>query len=661
MDTVGVLVERVKSGGWWERRRAVRRLAKLRTPVSVRALAGIAVSLLVSHRDDKVVDLARTAFTGLDERTLVDAACDALLETGDPWLTRLVEAAGYRHSDGPRDAVVSFLTGDVERYRRLDATGAALREVHDRGDDMLRFRLAERARAETCLEWVWAVVGGRPSGQFAVVTDRDWSAIVGILGATGRWESLWRLVFAAPPAWGARMLRMLDEAEWTPADPVERRAFAELSALTRASRAVLGSGWVPAEGTRLSGVEGSVRNLAVTPDGSRVCVGTDRGVGLWALPSAVAQGTIPRDKATGWRLAVTPDSKLLAVEHRVHRPWPISAPGGVEEAASLWQLVSGKPAGVIRGHLDSPNAMLITEDGQFLVVGDRGGRIHLWPLPSGAPAGTLVGSDRAVNCLATSRNGRLLASAHTDGTILLWRLADRALIDRVHFGELVPEVMVSDRGTLVAVGTGGGLVKVWDVAAHGRKPKAIGTVIGEAVATPDGSLLAAGGLNGIHTWRLPEGTEDRLIPFQGSKPSKWRTLGGGELLAGFGPGGRGVELWRLPGGSVEGILADENQNPINRLSATGGGSTIVTADSDDIVTVWRLWDGRLRSLSRLPLADIDAAAVQRTQRSAAELLSGERTWRELLTALTHWREHPQIAAYDRRWDPAHADTPESGR
>ncbi|MFG1667603.1 hypothetical protein [Streptomyces sp. Y7] len=61
------------------------------------------------------------------------------METGDPWLARLVKEAGYRHSDGPRDAVVSFLTGD----------------------DMLRSRLAERARDETCLEWVRAVVGGR--------------------------------------------------------------------------------------------------------------------------------------------------------------------------------------------------------------------------------------------------------------------------------------------------------------------------------------------------------------------------------------------------------------------------------------------------------------------------------------------------------------------
>jgi hypothetical protein len=128
----------------------------------------------------------------------------------------------------------------------------------------------------------------------------------------------------------------------------------------------------------------------------------------------------------------------------------------------------------------------------------------------------------------------------------------------------------------------------------------------------------------------------------------------------IGPGGRGVELWRLPGGSAEGILADESHNPVNHLSATTSGSTIVTAGSDDIVTVWRLWDGRLRSLSQLPLADIDSAAIQRTQRPGAELLSGERTWRELLTALARWRDHPRIAAYDRRWDPTDADIPGSG-
>ncbi|MFG1667604.1 hypothetical protein ACGFW6_19660 [Streptomyces sp. Y7] len=115
------------------------------------------------------------------------------------------------------------------------------------------------------------------------MNDGDWSAIARILRATKRWEFLWRLAFAAPPTWGAPIVRMLDRAGWTPADPVESRALRELSALTRASRAVLDCGWVPADATRLSGVEGSVRSLVVPPDGSRACVGTGRGVRLWAL------------------------------------------------------------------------------------------------------------------------------------------------------------------------------------------------------------------------------------------------------------------------------------------------------------------------------------------------------------------------------------------
>jgi WD40 repeat protein len=290
-------------------------------------------------------------------------------------------------------------------------------------------------------------------------------------------------------------------------------------------------------------------------------------------------------------------------------------------------------------------------------VGDRTGRVHLWRLPSGTPAGTLVGTDRAVSCLATSTSGKWLASGHVDGTILVWRLTDRVLTVRLHYGGSLGRVMMPEGGSLAAVGPGGGFAKVWDFV--GQKPKVVGSVIGQAVATPDGTLLAAGVLDGVQTWRLPTGTEDRLIPFQGSNATMLRALGDGKLLAGFGPGGHGVQLWRLPSGTAEGILANESQKSVDHLSAVADGNTIVTADSDDVVTLWRLWDGHLRALSQLPLADIDPAAIQRTERPAADLLSGERTWRELLTALARWRDHPRIAAYDRQWDPTDADPPDT--
>ncbi|MEU6715155.1 hypothetical protein ABZ897_27130 [Nonomuraea sp. NPDC046802] len=644
MDKVEELVDRVKSGGRWRRRRAVRRLARARTPDAVRALAVIAVSPEVSFIDHKVISIARAAFTDLGEQRLVDTACEALLASGHPWLAKLVKSAGYRHSDSSRDAVVSFLTGDVERFRALDPAGRALRDVRERGDEMLRFRLAERARAETLMEWVRAVVG--EGAGFDGVTDREWSGVAEILGATGRWKILWRLVFAAPPAWGARMLRMLDDADWRPADAIERRAYTELTALTRASRAVLGHEWVPADPTRLSDGVSGVWKLVVTPDGTRVCVSTGHEVRVWRLPSGTLQGTIRCDSFAA-HLAVTPDSTLLAMNDTVYRPWPHN-PRADAQMAKLWELSTLKPAGVLTGNPEEPNAMLITADGRFLVMGDRIGRIHLWHLPSGRSAGTLVGTGNAVSGLANSTGGKLLASSHVGGTILLWELQDRALKGRLRYGgSLIRQVLMPDGGTVVAVAP---VIKVWDFIERGRRPRVVGYVSGDVAMTPDGTLLAAGTLHGMHTWRLPSGAQDRVFPFQGSKPSKWCTLGEGKLLAGFGTV-PGVQLWRLPGGSVEGTLAGEGERSIDHVTASADGNTIVTADADDVVTLWRLWDERLRVLSRLPLADIDPAAIQAATRPAGEPLPGERTWRELLTALVRWRDHERIAAHDHPWDP----------
>lgn len=145
--------------------------------------------------------------------------------------------------------------------------------------------------------------------------------------------------------------------------------------------------------------------------------------------------------------------------------------------------------------------MLITADGRFLVMGDLIGRIHLWHLPSGRSAGTLVGTGNEVSGLANSTSGKLLASSHVGGTILLWELQDGALKGRLRYGRsAIRQVLMPDGGTVAAV-----------APERGRRPRVVGYVSGDVVTPPDGTLLAAGTLHGVPTWRLPAG-----VPTQAS-------------------------------------------------------------------------------------------------------------------------------------------------
>ncbi|MGO4420983.1 WD40 repeat domain-containing protein [Streptomyces sp. MCAF7] len=442
--------------------------------------------------------MAYAAIKGLGDQDLADAVCDALLATGEPEIAELIKADGYEHSRAPYRAVVFFLTGDMERYRSLDPTGAALRDVHEHADGTVRGRVAECARATTCLEWAHALVRGRSAVQFGGLTDPEWSALAAILDATEQRDALWRLVFAAPPVRAAQLLRLLDAAGWTPDDPVERRAFAELQALLRAGRAVVQDGWVPAEPTRLAKIHDGIRNVTVTPDGSRVIVNADGRVRMWAIPSGEEQSAIPRGEAQGWRLAVTPDSRLLVTEHRSYDPWPRPMSAEPPVAASLWELPSGKRLGFLRGPVKGRvNDMLVTPDGKFLAMGDRTGAVHLWHLPSGAWAGSLVGTNDAVTCLTASTDG-MLVSGHGGGAILMWRLWNGKLLKRLHSVNIVGGVLLPTRGSVIAAGVGGGLVEVWSfVDLLPSKPRVLGHAVGEVTGTPDGTILAGRGADGI--------------------------------------------------------------------------------------------------------------------------------------------------------------------
>jgi len=96
----------------------------------------------------------------------------------------------------------------------------------------------------------------------------------------------------------------------------------------------------------------------------------------------------------------------------------------------VWHVGTGKPVGRwllpwVEDASFQVSSLAFTSDGRTLAISyDVGRDIHLWEVVTGRQRGTLRGHQGAVLALALSPDGRLLASGSEDGTILIQDLEE---------------------------------------------------------------------------------------------------------------------------------------------------------------------------------------------------------------------------------------------
>lgn len=126
-----------------------------------------------------------------------------------------------------------------------------------------------------------------------------------------------------------------------------------------------------ADGTRTSlegGHETWVRAFAFTADGSHVVSGGSDGRLVWWETAAETPTPVRTVEAhAGWirALATSPDGKLLAS-------------AGNDRIVRLWNLEVGGPVAELAGHEKHVYSLLFARDGEHLLSGDLGGKIHEW-------------------------------------------------------------------------------------------------------------------------------------------------------------------------------------------------------------------------------------------------------------------------------------------
>jgi len=289
----------------------------------------------------------------------------------------------------------------------------------------------------------------------------------------------------------------------------------------------------------LIGHGGTVRAVAISPDGTRVLSGSfDYSAILWNFSDQSPVATLDGHEGPvndvvfsgDGKIAVTAadDGKVrffssqtgeLIQELKAHthkamglaaaktQPWIATA--GWDRLVKVFT-TSGETVFTLK-HPAPVNALAFLANDTLLATGGHDGVIRLFRMSDGEIAGVLEGHGLGVTRLLETASGDLVSSG-IDGSIRVWNIATRletALLKQ-HDGQVYALAELSVDGSILSGGKDGQLLR-WDLntgavtdamAAHDRMLWAIAT-------TPDGRFAVTAGLDdAARVWHLE--THDRI-------------------------------------------------------------------------------------------------------------------------------------------------------
>lgn len=171
-----------------------------------------------------------------------------------------------------------------------------------------------------------------------------------------------------------------------------------------------------------------------------VTANSQPGVRVWSLPKGHLDKTLPGKANEVQALSLSRDGEWLVI-------------GGRDRTAHLWHLTSGMQHQQFPGHPAPITAVAISPDAQTVASGSQDGTVRLWNCRTGVRKQTLARFGAAITAITYGVNSDLLISANSNYELQIWNLRTRQL-QRTFAGHTAPilHLQMIDSKTLLSVG-----------------------------------------------------------------------------------------------------------------------------------------------------------------------------------------------------------------
>jgi WD40 repeat protein len=321
-----------------------------------------------------------------------------------------------------------------------------------------------------------------------------------------------------------------------------------------------------------------VATLAVSRDGSRLATGgLDRKLRVYDIATKTLIS-----EAAGHSLPVNsvdfaPDGALVATASGDQKLRIFEAQTGVLKLeASHFQ--------------GNQYAVRYVDATTIALAGSRPGGVKLINAATGAERSMLDGQTDEVIGLAVSGNGKTLATLSSDRTAKIWELPAGKVARSYQMEETGRALAMAADGARLAVATSQGLLRLYELSDTGQGvslPRAA-SALGGVVWLNSGSIVTCGSTGSLRM-ALADGSRSGELQLGGALGALAATPDGTWIAAGGVD--RAIRLYKGPE-LKPGPVLEGHQNTIVDIAISADGRLMASADSNRQVLLWKLGESR---------------------------------------------------------------------